>query len=314
MHKANIEFKKIFERDMDFLIIEEFISDRGFARLFLDKLHLSDDYIVSRASHSLSDSDGESDITIILRYPEKSIAILIEDKIDAPTMQQQSVRYDIRGNSGKERGEYDVFFVFLAAPEDYHKEHWNDINADYEHRINYEEIREYLANKGDMRSSFKTAIIDCALREKMSGYQVRVNEYVTEFWVRLRQYCREKFPHLEMVGVDSPKGTSAAWPEFRTGLGNLKVIYKSQKGCVDLEFPQYGDRRKELFSILGERLPRNSKIEKTGKSASIRLSNKTWQMDFTSDFEECKDILDEVLQAVSTLCEFASTLHYWDFY
>jgi hypothetical protein len=42
MEKATIAFQKIYEHDMDLLIIEEFISNRDFARLFLDKLQLPD--------------------------------------------------------------------------------------------------------------------------------------------------------------------------------------------------------------------------------------------------------------------------------
>lgn len=120
MQKAVIEFKKIYEHDMDLLIIEEFISDRNFARLFLDKLQLSNNYTIQKASHSMADSDGESDITLILQYPDKRVALLIENKIDAQTMPEQSERYHKRAQKAVSRGEYDCYYVMLAAPADYH--------------------------------------------------------------------------------------------------------------------------------------------------------------------------------------------------
>lgn len=309
-----IEFKKIYEHDMDLLIIEEFISDRNFARIFLDKLQLSDDYAIHKVSHSLADSDGESDITLILQYPDKRVALLIEDKIDAQTMPEQSARYHKRAQSAISRGEYDCYYVMLAAPADYHREHANDGNAAYEYRICYEELREYLSKQDYARAVFKTAMVDCALREKKAGYQVQEVPAVTEFWIKLRQFCKENYPQLSMVGEDAPKGAAASWPEFRTSLGTVKVVYKSQKGFVDLELPQYGDRIAELHSIVGDRMAEPMQIWKTGKSASVRLSDEKWVLDFTQDFGACQPAISDILQAVSKLCKFASALNYSELY
>lgn len=314
MNRTVIEFKKIYEHDMDLLIIEEIVSDRGFAQLFLDKLKLSDDYTIEKVSHSLADSDGESDITLILQYPDKRIALLIEDKIDAQTMPEQSERYHKRAQKAISRGEYDCYYVMLAAPADYHTEHLNDGNANYEYRICYEELKEYLGKQHHARATFKTAMIDCALREKKVGYQVQEVPAVTAFWMNLRQFCKENYPHLRMAGEDTPKGATASWPEFRTSLGTIKVIYKSQKGYVDLEFPKYGDRTADLLSIINCKMTENMRIWKTGKSASVRISDERWIVDFSQNFETCKDIMGEVLEAVSILCEFASSLNYSELY
>ena len=299
---------------MDLLIIEEFISDRNFARLFLDKLQLSDDYTIHKASHSLADLDGESDITLILQYPDKRVALLIEDKIDAQTMPEQSGRYHKRAQNAILRGEYDCYYVMLAAPADYHREHENDNNAVYEHRVYYEELREYLGKQTHMRAAFKAAMIDCALKEKKVGYQVREVPAVTAFWIKLRQFCKENYPQLCMIGEDTPKGAAASWPEFRTSLGTIKVIYKSQKGYVDLEFPKYGDKAADLLSIIKDRMTNSMQIWKTGKSASVRIANDKWVLDFSQNFDQCKDVIAEVLQAVSALCEFASALNYSELY
>lgn len=320
MNKPIIEFKKIYEHDMDLLIIEEFLVDHGFARLFLDKLGLGDDYSIIKVSHSLADSDGESDITLILQYPNQKVALLIEDKIDAQTMPDQSLRYHKRAQGAISRGEYDSYYVILAAPSDYHKEHLNDGNADYQYRVCYEELRDYLSkqdkqdHQNHARAAFKVSIIEHALKEKKAGYQVQEVPAVTLFWTKLRQYCKDHYPQLHMVGSDSPKGASACWPEFHTSLGKLKIIYKSQKGFVDLEFPKYGDKTADLLSIVKSKMSPNMQIWQTGKSASVRISNERWCIDFNGEFETYKDTVDEVLQAVSTLCDFASSLNYIDIY
>ena len=314
MEQTVVALKKIYEHDMDLLILEEFISSKKFARIFLDKLQLSDDYTLHKATHSLSDSDGESDIVLILQYPGKKVALLIEDKIDAQTMPEQSARYYKRGNSGKLRGEYDSYHVILVAPDDYHREHQTDKNAAYEHKVSYESLRDYFSRQNDPRSTFKFSVVDFALKEKKAGYLVQEDKAVTEFWRCLRQFCKENHPHLNMVGQDTPKGTSAVWPEFRTSLGTVKVVYKSQKGVVDLEFPKYGDRTADLRSIIGTRMTAPMDIQKTGRSASVRLADDRWRIDFSRDFHSCRTVIAEVLNAVSTLCGLADTLNHSELY
>ena len=314
MQSAVIEFKKIYEHNMDLLIIEEFISDRNFAQIFLDKLQLPDNYTICKVSHSQADSDGESDITLILQYPSQKIALLIEDKIDAQTMPEQSERYHKRAKNAISRGEYDGYYVLLAAPADYHQEHQTDRNAAYEHRVCYEELREYFSQQNHMRAAFKLAVIDCALKEKKAGYQVQEVPAITLFWRNLRQFCQENYPYLNIKGEDAPKGPTAVWPEFRTSIPNLKVVYKSQKGYVDLEFPKYGDNVGALRLKIKDHMTPAMQIWKTGKSASVRLCNDSWKLDFSQDFYMYTDVVHEVLQAVSHLCQLASMLNPSEFY
>ncbi len=316
MQKAEIQFKKIYEHDMDLLILEEFIADRNFAALFLEKLGLKNEYVVSKAMHSFSDEDGESDLTIVLQYADSRVAVLIEDKIDAPTMKGQSQRYQLRGQKGIDNGEYDGFRVILAAPADYLKEHQNDANAAYEFSITYEELRDYFATQDSARARYKEALISFAVSEKKAGYQVKEVKAVTDFWANLRRYTKERYPALSMVGEDSPKGGAASWPEFRTALGTIKVIYKSPKGYVDLEFPGYGERIGDLRTVIGNQLtaPTPMQIWKTGKAASVRLANERWAVDFRQDFDSVTAVIDEVLQAVTQLCRLAEHLNYSDLY
>ncbi len=313
MQSTNIQLKKVYEHDMDLLILEEFVSNNKFAKLFLDKLNLPDDYIIEQALHSYSDEDGESDLTFVLKYPDKTVVLMIEDKIDATTMTGQSQRYHLRAQRMFPNGEY---YIMLAAPEDYHREHATDVDADYDYRITYEELHDYFQTQTTIRSRHKLAVIETALREKKAGYQVNENQAVTEFWKELRRYTEENYRTLEMAGKDTPKGSSAVWPEFYTALRNVKVIYKSQKGYVDLEFPNYGDRIGDLHKRIAEKQPSasDSAIYPTGKAASIRIANVRWIVDFKTPFDDVVNIIDDVLQAVKQLCELAEKLNYSDLY
>ena len=113
----NIKIDTTLERDIDLLILEEFISNPEFASIFLKAVGISDAYTIGTAIHSKMDAElGESDIVFVLNINGKRHALHIEDKIDAPTMSKQSERYYIRGNDGKKRGEYEKFYVFLVCP------------------------------------------------------------------------------------------------------------------------------------------------------------------------------------------------------
>ena len=309
-----IQIKKVYERDMDLLIMEEFLESPTFAKLFLDEVGLEGAYTVVYAAHSLSDADGESDITLVLQYADRRVALLIEDKINAPTMPKQSARYAKRAEQAKRRGEYQQSFVILAAPEAYHKAHSADANAAYDFRVTYEKLRNWFAAQNTARGAFKMALIDRALEEKRLGYQVQEVEAVTCFWRDLRRYCEEQYPQLSMIGVDAPKGGGAAWPEFRTVQEKVRVIYKSQKGTVDLEFPEFGDRRGELRAILGKQLSEDMRLVKTGKAAAVRMEDPRWAISFHQDFTQQEAVILEVLQAVEKLCNLVEDVERWELY
>jgi hypothetical protein len=93
----------ITERDIDVLLMEEFESESGFlewfvgltARWSLDELNLRDVW------HSLSNEHGESDLLVLAgRTDGERLALLIENKVDAPPQPEQAARYRRRGEIG----------------------------------------------------------------------------------------------------------------------------------------------------------------------------------------------------------------------
>ena len=311
---SSVQFKKIYEQNMDLLILEECIADPNFTAIFLKEVGLSADYTAINGIHSYSDADGESDITLILQYPHERVALLIEDKIDAPVMPQQSARYQKRGQSGKDEGLFERFFVILAAPNSYVAEHAGNSGADYPHHVSYERLLEHFEADCSPRSQFKAEMIRCALEGKKRGYQVKEVKPVTEFWTALRSYCNDRYPQLELTGSDSPKGANALWPEFRTSLRGCRVFYKSNKGCVDLEFPKYGEQIGKLHSLLDGLMDAEMSLQQTGGAAVVRIRNDRWNVSFTQPFLVHQSEIDEVLHAVSRLCGIANRLNHSDLY
>ena len=134
----NIVFEKVLERDVDLMIINQISFNKSFLSLFLDKISKKN-YIVESIEHSLMDQeDGESDITVILSSGINKIALLIEDKIDAHAMPMQPERYIKRGKKGIEKKQYDEFYDFIVAPQEYLES--NMEAKQYTYRVSYEEM------------------------------------------------------------------------------------------------------------------------------------------------------------------------------
>ena len=314
-----IDLLDVSEQDMDMLIIEEFICNEAFRYLFYDqeKIKLNHNFAVCEAYRSLSDADGESDVTFILSDGKTKVAILIEDKIDAPTMNQQSERYIIRAKKGIADGRYDKYYIFLVCPEKYWEEHEEDKNANYEYRVFYEEMQKLYSAHNDARSIYKYHVIQTAIEAKKKGYQVVENTAITQFWKELRPYCEAHPSKLILYGKNIVKGSGSYWMEFETSLKNTKIIYKSNNGYVDLQIAGYGDKIGTLTNILKNKkinLDEDMRIYKAQKSAAIRIHKSEWEISFEQPFDNVRHIIDDVLWTAVRFKELVDNLNETDLY
>ena len=315
-----IDLHDVTEQDMDMLIIEEFICNENFRYLFYDQdnVKLKHDFVVSEVYRSLSDEDGESDVTFILSDEKTKVAILIEDKIDAPTMERQSERYVTRAKKGIASGKYDEYYIFLVCPEKYWEEHKEDENANYENRVFYEEIQRLYSERNDVRNIYKYHVIQTAIEAKKKGYQVVENTAITQFWKDLRPYCEAHDSQLILLGNHSVKGSGSYWMEFPTSLKKVKIAYKSNKGYLDLQIGDYGDKIGTLTSILRNKnikLDKDMRIYKAHKSAAIRIHKREWEISFEKQpFDTVSHIIDDVLWAAVRFKQLADKLNETDLY
>lgn len=298
-------FADVSEHDMDLLIMEEFICDESFRQIFFEKVNIKE-CVVDKAYHSLADSNGESDITFVVDVNGSKYGILIEDKIDAVTMPKQSERYYVRGEDGKKRGEYEKFYVLLVCPKEYWEEHQEDENAQYENIVFYEELRDYLLVRQDVRSRYKAEVFDHALNAKKKGYRLIENTAVTNFWRNMQEFCEDKFPSLYMNYDGGSKGNSSSWIYFRTPIEKVWIVYKSNSGHVVLEY--YGADELKLKEKLKIYMDEDMKFCKVGKSFGVLLHKARWKISFKESFQDVKDIVFEVLEQVCRLVELTKKI------
>lgn len=286
-----IEMEKILERDIDLLIINKFSNDNKILELFNNKVGLNS-YNIEKIQHSLTDENGESDITVILSNGSEKIAYLIEDKIDAEAMPKQRQRYDIRGTKGIENNIYNKYFVFIIAPDDYLKT--NTEAKKYENQISYEELAKIYE-----KDIYARTLLEQAIEEKKKGYIVIENQNVTKFWENYYRFIDDNFPMLCINRVNGPRGNDASWPIFNTPIKNYKIRHKSDRGYMDLEFPKMANKYFEFIEIVNKNLDDDMTVQITSKSISIRLLIP--KIDFKQDFNNYINEMQISMNAVVRL-------------
>ncbi len=292
----NITIDTTLERDIDLLILEEFISDPEFAKIFLDAAGINEEYAVEAAIHSKTDAEfGESDIVFILNINGKRHALHIEDKIDALAMPDQSGRYHNRAKKDIAEGEYYSYSVLIVAPEKY-----LEVNTEakkYPHRVKYEQLRDFFVSKNDIRSKYKLALIERAITDQKNGYQYEANTKMIEFCEKMNEYQKAEYPGL-------PLGSVAWWRYYPTVMNNVAVVFKANKGFCDLQFGH--TTKEELISRVYEFMTERMNVVQAGKSASIRIA--VTPIDYEEGFEENTSKVDEALNAICELVKLSKEI------
>ena len=291
-----IQFDTTLERDIDLLIMEEFVSDKDFARIFLDAVGIREKYSIEEVIRSKTDAElGESDVVVILNINEKRHALHIEDKIDALAMPRQHDRYDLRAQKDIAAGEYDSYSVVIVAPEKYLET--NTEAKKYENRVQYEQLREYFAVKNDTRSVYKLALIDRAIFDQKNGYQWEANPCVVAFCTAMNAYKKTRYPGL-------PDGTIAWWSGYSTIISGATIIFKANKGFCDLQFTHTNAH--ELYSKISGFLSERMNVVQAGKSASVRSAVSPILLE--NKFEDKLTEVDEALDALWELYQLSKRL------
>ena len=140
-------------------------------------------------------------------------------------------------------------------------------------------------------------MIDRAIYDQKAGYQYEANLGVVSFCAAMDAYQREHYPTL-------PIGTQAWWRRYKTIIAAATIVYKANKGFCDLQFSNC--TREDLLSKVKDYLSDRMTVEKTGKSASVRIAvSPVW---FENRFEDKVREVDEALGAITELYQLSRTL------
>ena len=292
----NIKIDTTLERDVDLLILEEFVSSSYFAQIFLKAVGIEGEYKIAEAIHSKTDAEfGESDIVFILEINGKRHALHIEDKIDAIAMQNQSGRYHDRAQKDITKGEYDEYSVLIVAPEKYLEA--NKEAQKYGNKVTYEQLRDYFAACPDARSKYKLALIERAITDQKNGYQYEADTRMVDFCEKMNAYHKTKYPRL-------PAGSIAWWRNYPTVLRDVTIVFKANKGYCDLQFGH--TLKEELFVRVKNFLSDPMMVVQAGKSASVRIEVEP--VLYENDFEHEINKVDKALDAIYELFKLSQII------
>ena len=254
------------ERDIDLLLMEEFQISDEFVAWFCGNLNLQG-VQPAGAWHSVSDTDGESDLLLRVSIGNRRVGVLIENKINAPEQDQQAERYHIRGIRSREAGKFDDYVTVMCAPQRY----FDALPADsmYQHRVPYEAIAKWFERSEGRRAAWRWHIMLEAIEQGRRGYTMLVNEASTAFHLQYWEYLQGKHPRIKMQRPTS-KGSKSTWIIMK-GLDfppGVKLHHKLDQQVIELGFER---RRVEEILDAHQNWPDDILVVQKGKTASLMV-------------------------------------------
>lgn len=267
------------ERDLDLALLDLLTGWPEFRSWIAEQINcLQSDGALQQVAHSVMDAaTGESDIELIWQDSRQdSVAILVENKINAAFQPRQAERYHTRGKSYLERGMCTSYRTLLFAPQSY-------IDADperhgFHHALSYERVLDWLVERPAMPGlAFKQALLTAAIDKKRRGYQSVVDDEVTSFWRDSANLVQLLYPQLgfQYDGSDRPANADALTfrpAGFSKGLQLWLRALPGNQGYIQLLISRAAHKLEHIVSQLGELPSPGYQVIAAGKSAALRLA------------------------------------------
>jgi PD-(D/E)XK nuclease superfamily len=289
------------ERDIDLLLMEEFQVSDEFVGWFCSNLNLQEARSTG-AWHSVSDTDGETDLLLRVVVGGQRIGLLIENKINAPEQHQQAERYHVRGVRSREAGKFEDYRTVICAPQRYLEGLPPD--SIYHHRVSYEAIAEWFDRSEGRRAVWRRHIMSEAIEQGRRGYTMLVSATNTAFHMQYWEHLQANHPRIKMQRPQN-KGSKSNWIIMK-GLDfppGVKLHHKVDQKVIELGFE---GRHVEEILNLQPKWPDEILVVQKGKTAS--LMTKVPSMDMAKGVSAQIVALEEVLQAAYRLMPFAAML------
>ena len=292
MEKDFLLSESIQERDIDMILLEELNCNKSFCDFIIKENNLPKLYSDNIAWKSISDFGlGETDILFSYKNDEKTIFILIENKLDAEFQTNQFNRYQERGLKYLKEKKCDELYIILIAPHEYCTN-----QQEFEKYISYESIKKFFLLSGDERSNFKSQLLSIGIEKLRRGYQPINDIRVYKFWKQYNNLLKSKTEELT-INPSALKvvPSGADWIFLKNDkiqrLG-IQIIHKLHVGYIDLQIKD--------IKLLDQKIDFGEyEIVETGKSKSIR--SQTCSLNRFSNFEnQIKEIeasVEKVIEA-----------------
>ena len=296
----SVEITGVCERDVDLLLLEEFVASEAFVSWFAAKIGLSAGRLAGCA-RSVTSSTGESDLDLTLDVGDHIVKVLIENKVDAMFQPRQPERYRERAASYVRNGTCETAITVIIAPSAYFPDETETFGFD--HRLTHEVILAWFEGSDDTlgpRARYKSALLTGAINRGGAGWQLIPDEAATDFWYRYWNEAKTIAADLRMPRPSAKPAGSGFIRIKPLGLPRgVQLLHKVRYGNVDLQFAGKGDRVAELEAQYGAQLPSDARIEQAAQSAVVRRTVPL--IDMSAPFVECQEAVRSSLKAALEL-------------
>ena len=268
------------ERDIDLLICSELRLDGGPLQELLVGRWNGGAARLQGAWISHWDGNDETDIVALFRSGERTLALLIENKIDAEFQPAQPERYRNRAQRWRESSGpgWDVETVLLA-PSGYFGHEGSEV---FDRQLSYENVIQVLSQSQDQRTVFLANALQKGIESHRRGYLWEVDEVRTEVWRAFWEIATQETPRLRMRRPDEKPGRAgfinfwdADGVSSTETAGGVNIVYKFRNSprephcCVDIQFRSM--REGALRAGVEGLLEPGMRVVQAGQSASIRV-------------------------------------------
>ena len=290
----------VAERDVDLLLMEEFHANDMFVSWFCAKLDLPE-VRGDGAWHSVSDSDGETDLLLRVNADGQRVAVFIENKVAALEQHEQAQRYHIRATREQQQGKCDAHVNVICAPERY----LSGLNAqsNYQYKVSYEEIATWFSEQPDRRSSWRRQVIEHAIEQARRGYQLVLHTAHTAFHHAYWEIVRSNYPDLVMRPVKG-RGAGSTWVVLKSRnfpKHDVQIDHKLTDGIVRLSF-----FKRKLAELLELRIDWPDGVRLTELPKSVTADILVARIDLEQPLEMQRAAVDQALQAAQRLIPFGT--------
>ncbi|MFA5794935.1 MAG: hypothetical protein WC980_07730 [Candidatus Brocadiia bacterium] len=307
-------YKAVMERDIDLLLLEEFICSPGFLKFFMikAKIEITEPIFLGARPH-VKTSNGESDLEVMLKDQRgKKLVLLIEDKISADPQPDQAGRYKKRGQSYCREGLCDEVKTIITAPREYIDP---ETESKFDHIFTYQDFIPWFDRDGDTgsRRAYKKAIVTRAIKQNEEGYNPEADKNVSEFWDNYEWILEKRASCLKLPPRENkPSGSTFIIFERGCLSKNMSIkhklsVQKRGKGSVDLEIKGEAQRVTLIAKRLDGILPKNACVVPAKKSAAIRIG--ITKIDPGLPFDQQLKAVNSGIDAAITLYNFAINNH-----
>jgi hypothetical protein len=291
----------VAERDIDLLLMEEFYISDDFVAWFCGQVGLAE-VTPAGAWHSVSDTDGESDLLLRVVCGGKRVGVFIENKIAAPEQDLQAERYHLRGIRSREQGKIDEYVTVMCAPERY----LGGLSATsvYQHRVAYERIADWYEAQQGRRAAWRHHIMREAIELGRRGYTMAVNAATTAFHLAYWEHLQKRHPKIQMARPKK-RGSNSNWIILK-GRDFPKGVHLCHK--FDQQVMELGFSGRNIEEILAAKSDWSDDIVPVQKRGTASLAVRVPPINMNLGIEPQLSAIEGALAAAYRLMPFANLL------